>query len=117
MSDVTRNIVRAFDQLAEVEPATLAEVEHLYAELSVMWSRVGHAYEQFITNQEQAGVDPRPLRPAYNSLDDVAALATGSRDTRMAIRNFYEAYFDQLEGNAKTPKVGLLDPAKGREAA
>lgn len=116
MTDVTRSILAAFDQLADLEVDSIAELEVICGDLSIMWAKIGVSYEQFLNNQEAAGVAPRPLRRAYNSLDGLDSLSSGARDTRSDLRNYYEAYFDQLE-SGKPTKVGLLDPAKGRDAA
>lgn len=116
MSDVTNRIAAAFDQLADLDVDTVAELEELLGDLSIMWARVGISVEQFLNNQEAAGVASKPLRAAFNSLDGIDHLSTGARDARRDLRNYYEAYFDQIE-SGKSTKVGLLDPAKGRNAA
>ena len=116
MTDVTRTIAAAFDQLADLEVDSVAELEVICGDLSIMWAKIGVSYEQFFHNQEAAGVAARPLHRAFNSLDGLDTLSAGARDTRRDIRNYYAAYFAPLEAG-KAPKVGLLDPAKGRNAA
>lgn len=115
MSDVTRGIVAAFDHLGDLEVDSVAELEELTGDLSIMWAKIGIAYEQFLNNQEAIGIAAKPLRQAYNSLDGLDDLSTGARDARTDLRDFYEAYFEQAE-SGKTPKIGLLDPAKADAA-
>lgn len=94
MSDVVQQLVRAANQLGEVDIVHADEFDEITTAMSKAMEKVGDSFTQFADTCDELKMAPKVTRHLHEAAKDVADLGEHYKTARRVFRDEYDEYLN-----------------------